>query len=344
MTPIDLRSDTVTRPTAAMRAVIAAAEVGDDQYGDDPSVNRLQARIAERLGKPAALWFATGTQANQVALRLLTRPGDEVIAAREAHSVWHEAGGSAANGGVHFSEIGEHGVFTVAQMVQAIKPRSLDIFAPTTLVQIENTHNRMGGVIFPQDEAVRICASAREHGLSSYLDGARLWNVSTASGLGMAELAGPFDLVMVSMSKGLGAPAGSLLAGPRELIDAAVRHRRMLGGAMRQAGLLAAGAEYALDHHVERLKDDHASARLIADRLSASACVRLDPASVQTNILVFGLKTPGANAKTLVARARERGVLINALDAQTIRIVTHLDAPIEKCEHAATILLQILED
>ena len=344
MNPIDLRSDTVTRPGAAMRAAIAAAPVGDDQYGDDPSVNRLQARIAECLGKPAALWFATGTQANQVALRLLTRPGDDVIVAREAHSVWHEAGGSAANGGVHFTEIGERGVFSVEQMRGAIKPRNLDIFAPTSLVQIENTHNRMGGVIFPQSQVVDICAAARAHGLASYLDGARLWTVSAATGLPVAELAAPFDLVMVSMSKGLGAPAGSLLAGPRELIGPAVRHRRMLGGAMRQAGLLAAGAEYALDHHLARLVDDHASARMLGERLAASCKVVLDAASIQTNIVVFGLGAEAPPAGDLVMRARERGVLINALNPRTIRLVTHLDAPYEACERAATLLLEILED
>ncbi len=338
MSPIDLRSDTVTRPTPAMREVIARAEVGDDQYGDDPSVNRLQARIAERLGKPAALWMATGTLANQVALRLLTRPGDEIIVAREAHSVWHEAGGSAANAGVHACEIGDRGVFTAAQMLAAIKPRSLDIFAPTTLVQIENTHNRMGGVVFPQDEVRAICAAARQRGLATYLDGARLWNAAVASGAEVADLAEPFDLVMVSMSKGLGAPAGSLLAGPRELIAAAVRQRRMLGGAMRQAGLLAAAAEHALDHHLAGLAEDHANARRLAQVLAGSSRVSIDPARVQTNIVVLTLAPEAPDAATVAARARERGVWINALGERTLRLVTHRDVSLAQCELAARVL------
>src|ERR1700722_10665570 len=209
--PIDLRSDTVTRPSDAMRAAMAAAPVGDDQYGEDPTTNRLQARLAELLGKEAALWLPTGTMANQVALRVLTRPGDEVITPRESHAAWHEAGGAAANAGVQMYEIGRRGVFSVEEMLAAVKPRKLPMFPNTTLVCVENTHNRAGGVVVPQAKVLRICAAAREHGIATFLDGARLWNASVASGLSPAVLAAPFDLLAVAFSKGLGAPAGSLL-------------------------------------------------------------------------------------------------------------------------------------
>jgi len=341
--PIDLRSDTVTRPTAAMRAAMAAAEVGDDQYGEDPSTNRLQARMAQLLGKESALWLPTGTMANQVALRTLTRPGDEVVASRESHAGWHEAGGAAANAGVQIHEIGEGGVFTAEQLRAATKPRNFAIFPMTTLVQVENTHNRAGGVVVPQAEVLRICATARELGLATFLDGARLWNASAASGLPLAELAAPFDLVAVAFSKGLGAPGGSLLAGSRELIAAADRHRRRMGGAMRQNGIFTAAALYALDHHLARLPDDHANARVFAERLAAGAPVQLDLATVQTNIIVFHLPASvSMDAPTLSARAREHGVLVNAFGARTVRAVTHLDVDRAQCAHAAGVLVELL--
>ena len=340
---IDLRSDTVTRPTAAMRAAMAAAEVGDDQYGEDPSTNRLQARMAELLGKPAALWLPTGTMANQVALRTLTRPGDEVVASRESHAAWHEAGGAAANAGVQIHEIGQGGVFTADELRAATKPRNFAIFPTTTLVQVENTHNRAGGVVVPQAEVLSIAAVARELGLATFLDGARLWNASAASGLGLSELAAPFDLVAVAFSKGLGAPGGSLLAGSRELIAAADRHRRRMGGAMRQNGIFTAAAIYAIDHHLARLPQDHAHARVFAERLCAGAPVQLDLATVQTNIVVFHLPTTlPLDAPTLVARARERGVLVNAFGPRTVRAVTHLDVDRAQCVHAAEVLVELL--
>ena len=267
--PIDLRSDTVTRPTEAMRAAMAAAPVGDDQYGEDPPTNALQERVAALLGKEQGLWLPSGTMANQVALRVLTRPGDEVIVSRECHAGWHETGGSAANSGVQLVEIGARGVFDVAALEAAIKPGGLPVYPPTTLVEIENTHNRSGGIVFPQDEVVRICALARARGIATFLDGARLWNASIASGRLEAELAEPFDLVAVSFSKGLGAPGGSLLAGSRKLIAAATRQRRMLGGAMRQTGFYAAAALFAVEHHRARLAEDHANARRLAEALAS---------------------------------------------------------------------------
>jgi threonine aldolase len=342
LAPIDLRSDTVTRPTGAMRAAMARAAVGDDQFGEDPATNALQDRVAALLGKEAALWLPSGTMANQVALRVLTRPGDDVIVSRESHAVWHETGGAAANAGVQFTEIGDGGTFTAADFAAACKPRGHMIFPPTTLVEIENTHNRTGGVVFPQDEAVRICAAARERGVATFLDGARLWNVAAATGRPLDELAAPFDLVAVALSKGLGAPGGSLLAGSREFVDRAVRHRRMLGGAMRQTGIYAAAGLYAIEHHRERLAEDHSNARLIADVLVQSRRVLLDPASVQTNIIVFRLGDGAPDAAAVVARARERGVLLMAFAARTVRAVTHLDVTRGECERAARVLVEIV--
>jgi len=339
---IDLRSDTVTRPTDAMRAAMAQATVGDDQYGEDPTTNRLQERVAELLGKPAALWLPSGTMANQVALRVLTRPGDDVIVSRESHAVWHETGGSAANAGVQFTEIGARGVYNVEDFLAVRKPRGHAIYPPTTLLEIENTHNRSGGIVFPQDEAERLCAAADEHDVATFLDGARLWNAAVASGRSEAQLAAPFDLVAVALSKGLGAPGGSLLAGSRELIERAVRYRRMFGGAMRQVGIYAAAGLYALDHHRTRLVEDHANARRIATVLAQHPRVDLELASVQTNIIVFRLRADAPDAAVVVERARERGVLLFPFGARTLRAVTHLDVSAGQCERAAAILCDII--
>jgi threonine aldolase len=343
MNPIDLRSDTVTRPTAGMREAMAAAVVGDDQFGEDPTINLLQGRVAELLGKEAALWLPSGTMANQVALRTLTRPGDDVIVSRESHAVWHETGGGAANAGVQFTEIGAGGMFTAEELASAIKPRGHMLYPPTTLVQIENTHNRAGGIVLPEEETARICSVARDRGVASFLDGARLWNAAVASGRSAAALAAPFDVVSVAFSKGLGAPAGSMLAASRAVIAGCVRHRRMLGGAMRQVGVLAAAAIYGLDHHVERLGEDHVHARTIAERLARSRHVVLDQARVRTNIIVFGLGPDGPDAATVVGRAKEKGVLVVAFGPRTVRAVTHLDVSRDQCERAAALLVDVIE-
>ena len=339
---IDLRSDTVTRPSDAMRRAMAAAPVGDDQYGEDPTVNDLQARVATLLGKEAALFLPSGTMANQVALRVLTRPGDDVIVSPESHAVWHETGGSAANAGVQFSTIGARGVFTAAEFAAAVKPRGHVIYPPTTLVEIENTHNRAGGVVVPQAEVEAICEEARQRDIATYLDGARIWNSAAALGRAPAQLAAPFELVGVALSKGLGAPGGSLLAGSQATIDRCVRHRRMLGGAMRQSGIYAAAGIYALDHNMARLPEDHANARLIAERIVQTPRVKLDLATVQTNILVFHLADDAPHADAVVAGARNRGVLLFSFGPRTLRLVTHLDVTREQCERAAGILLDII--
>jgi threonine aldolase len=339
--PIDLRSDTVTRPTDAMRRAIAAAPVGDDQFGEDPTINELQERCAALLGKEAALWLPTGTMANQVALQVLTRPGDDVIVSRQSHAVWHEAGASAANAGVQFTEIGEGGSFSAEEFVAARKPRGHPLFPATTLVEIENTHNRAGGVVVPLSDASEVCAAARALDVATYLDGSRLWNAAVATGRSVADLSVPFDVVSVSFSKGLGAPGGALLAGPRDLMTRAVRPRRMLGGAMRQVGFFAAAALYALDHHLDRLAEDHVHARLVAGPLASVPHVDLDMASVQTNIVIFNLREGGLDAAAFVERARRRGVLVVAFGPRTVRAVTHLDVTRAECDLAGEILAEV---
>jgi threonine aldolase len=339
---IDLRSDTVTRPSPAMRQAMAEAPVGDDQYGEDPSVNLLQERIAALLGKEAALFVPSGTMANQIALKLLTRPGDDVIVGQNAHMMWHEAGAAAANSGVQFSPVGTGGAFLVDEFRAAVKPHGHIVLPPTGLVAIENTHNMGGGIVFPQRDAIAICAAAREEGIDSYLDGARLFNAAAASGLPLSELARPFDLVSIALSKGLGCPVGSVLAGGKAATARAITARRRFGGAMRQSGILAAAGLYALDHNVARLADDHANARRIAERIAERPGIRLDLATVQSNIVIWEIAADAPDAATIVARAKTAGVLISALGARTVRAVTHLDVSAEQCRQAAEVLAEIV--
>jgi threonine aldolase len=338
MERIDLRSDTVTLPSYPMRAAMANAPVGDDQYGEDPTTRALQERIAALLGKEAALFVPSGTMANQIGLKLLTHPGDDVVVGDEAHIVWHESGAAAANSGVQFTVVGRGGLFTAADLRAAFKPPGHIIFPPSTLVAVENTHNRGGGVVFPQAEAEAICAAARELGMASYLDGARLFNTAVATGRSMAELSAPFDVVSVALSKGLGCPVGSVVAGRRADIQRAVRARRMFGGAMRQSGILAAAGLYALDKNVSRLAEDHANARILAERL-ASTPVEIDLATVQTNIVIFRVPAPLPDAATVVQRAQEQGVLVSAFATRTVRAVTHLNVDAAQCQHAAEVLV-----
>lgn len=345
MTPIDLRSDTVTRPSPAMRQAMAAADVGDDQYGEDPSVNRLQDEVATLLGKEAALFLPTGTMANQVAIKVLTRPGDDVIVPVEAHIVWHETGAGAANSGVQFTAVGGRGLFSADDVAAAIKPAGHMMYPPTSLIVIENTHNRTGGVIFPEADAVAVGDLARDRGLAMYCDGARLLNAAVASGRSPADLAAPFDLVGISLSKGLGCPVGSLLAGSAALVGAAVRYRRMLGGAMRQSGILAAAGSHALAHNVDRLADDHANARIIGERLARGDDVVIDLDRLRTNIVVFSLveRRGVPDAAAFVEGCRQRGVLVAAFGPRTVRAVTHLDVDRERCEAAARVMAEVAD-
>jgi threonine aldolase len=342
---IDLRSDTVTRPTEGMRRAIAEAEVGDDQYGEDPSVNRLQDEVAELFGMEAALLVPSGTMANQVALRTLTRPGDDVLVPADPHLLLFETGAAAANAGVQFSVIGSGGVYDADAVRAAIKPRGHVVYPPTTLLIAENTHNRAGGIIFPADALAACVAVAREAGVATYLDGARLLNAAVAAGASAASLAAGFELVSLSLSKGLGAPVGSVLAGSREIIDRAHRYRRMAGGAMRQAGILAAAGSYALANHVDRLADDHANARLLAEELLRGDDVELDLGTVQTNIVVFSLvdRKGVPDAATFVERCRERAVWLNAFGPRTVRAVTHLDVSADQVREAARIMRAVAD-
>jgi threonine aldolase len=342
MDRIDLRSDTVTLPSPGMRKAMAEAPVGDDQYGEDPSVNRLQERIAQMLGKEAALFVPSGTMANQIGLKVLTRPGDEVVVGDEAHIVWHESGAAAANSGVQFSVVGSGGLFTADDFRAACKPPGHIVFPPTTLVTIENTHNRGGGVVFPQGEVEAICTAAKKLGVASYLDGARLFNAAAASGRSLTDLAAPCDLVSVALSKGLGCPVGSVIAGRAADIQRAVRARRMFGGALRQAGIIAAAGLYALDHNLARLPEDHANARRIAERLADVKGVTLDLATVQSNIVIFRMAEGAPDAATVVARAKEEGVLVGAFATRTVRATTHLDVTGEQCRRAAEVLAAVI--
>ena len=329
---IDLRSDTVTRPTAAMREAMARAEVGDDVYGEDPTVDRLERWTAEITGKVAALFVPSGTMGNQIALLCHTQRGDEVIIGEGAHCAFYESGAGAAWSGVQFEIAGRGGLFGPDELREVIKPPHYYHPRPR-VVALENTHNRAGGRVFPQRDVVTIAEVAREHGLVMHLDGARVWNAAVATGLSVAELCAPFDTVSVCYSKGLGAPVGSAICGDAETIVRARRFRKMLGGGMRQVGVLAAGALHALEHHRARLAEDHAAARVIA------AAIREVPGAsvseVETNIVQVDLPVP---AGELVAAARSHGVLVGASGTRRVRIVTHLDLPHARVSAAAAAL------
>lgn len=319
---IDLRSDTITQPTRAMREAMAWAEVGDDVFGDDPTVQRLEARVAALLGKEAAVFTPSGTMANQIAVRTHTEPGDEILLEGNAHITYYEAGGPAALAGVSCRCLnGLRGVFTATDVEAALRPPDQH-FPPTKLVCLENTHNRGGGAIWPLARISEVADVARQHGLRLHLDGARLWNAAVATGIEERDYAEHFDSVSVCFSKGLGAPVGSALCGSREFILRARRFRKMLGGGMRQAGILAAGALYALEHQRSRLAEDHANARTLAEALAGLPGVELDPGSVQTNIVSFDV--PAMPAKELAARLDQAGVRMLATGPHTVRAVTSL--------------------
>jgi threonine aldolase len=338
--PIDLRSDTVTRPTPAMRAAMAAAEVGDDVYSDDPTVNRLQERFAALVGKEAALFVTSGTQGNQVAIRVHTRPGDEVLADRDSHIIHYEAGGPAALAGVSTCPLdGVRGVFTADQVRAAVRPDNVH-YPVSRLVVVENTHNRGGGSIWPLRQAAAVCLTARECGLRTHLDGARLFNAVVATGVPAAEWARHFDSLSVCFSKGLGAPVGSIVAGDRDFIRAAARIRKLFGGQLRQVGILAAAAEHALDHHVQRLAEDHFNAKLLIERLAGCDEIEVE-GGLETNMVFFRLRNGGAaSPEALMAACRRRGVLFGHTGGGRFRAVTHLDVGADDCRRAAAVIAE----
>jgi threonine aldolase len=335
---IDLRSDTVTRPTAAMRQAMAAAEVGDDVLGDDPTVIALQRRTAEILGKESAVYMPSGTMTNQVAIRAHTSSGDEIIVEAEAHCYYYEAGGPAALSGVMCRLIhGRRGIFSAEELKAAIRPANIHYPVPR-LVCLENTHNRGGGSVWPIQAIAEVAAAAREAGLKLHLDGARLWNAAVATGISEAAYAGYFDSVSVCFSKALGAPVGSALAGSGEFIQRARRFRKMLGGGMRQAGIIAAGALYALEHHRRRLREDHANARRLAEGLAGAEGVQVDPAEAQTNIVIIRTARPAAE---LAAGLKAAGVLVLPTGPNSVRAVTHLDVNAAQIDEAVQIVRRV---
>jgi threonine aldolase len=332
---IDLRSDTVTQPTAPMREAMATAEVGDDVYGEDPTVTRLQQRAAELVGKEAAIFVPSGTMANQIAIRAHTEPGDAMIAGQDAHVYLYEGGGAAALSGVQTVLVGEGGLFGADALREAIAPRDPH-FARSRLVCVENTHNRSGGRLFPLGDQQAIAVAARDAGLALHLDGARIFNASVASGTAVEALAAPFDSVAFCLSKGLGAPVGSLICGSRAFLERASRFRKLFGGGMRQAGILAAAGLYALEHNVERLADDHAHAGLLAALLEQADGLEV-MAAPETNMVLIRVES----ALSFIGSLAERGVSVGAVDPRTLRAVTHLDVTRADVEQAAQAFCEV---
>lgn len=339
---IDLRSDTVTRPTPAMRRAIAEAEVGDDMSGDDPTVNRLEAKICELLGKPAAVYACSGTQSNQMAVRAHCQSGDELLIDESGHIANWEAGGAAVLSGVSVRTLrGQGGLIDVADLDGKVRPDNQH-YCVTRLVCIENTTNHGGGRVYPLEQVERISAWTREHGQQLHVDGARLFNACVAGGYSPAQIAQHVDSVSLCFSKGLGCPMGSILVGEPDVIHRARRARKLFGGALRQAGMMAAAAIYALDHHVERLAEDHENARVFAQALAEIPGVILDPDAVETNLVFFEIAPEHGPAAAVAAQMRERNVNIYATGPQRIRACTHLDVTRDDLLTAARELQQLL--
>lgn len=336
---IDLRSDTITRPSPGMRRAIYEAEVGDDVFGDDPTVNRLQEMVADMMGKEAALYFPSGTMSNQVALRCLTDHGDEAIIEHDAHIFRYEAASGAALSGIQFNTImGRRGVITAEQVKPRIR-RADDYHQPrTAVVCLENTHNKAGGTIFPLEKIIKIRELCLEKGIKTYLDGARLWNASAATGTAFSEYTRHFDLVSVCLSKGLGAPVGSVLSGDRETITRARRFRKAFGGGMRQSGILAAAGIYAIENNIERLGEDHRRARIIAETLSEIDPIDIDLDAVQTNIVVFDVSRVNMEPPQIMDGLKKEGLLLVWMGGSTMRMVCHLDVNDDDIKGACTIL------
>jgi threonine aldolase len=332
---IDLRSDTATQPTEGMRRAIAAAEVGDEQRGEDPSVNLLEARAAELLGHEVAIFLPTASMANQIAINVLSQPGEELIAEELAHVVRYEAGGPAFHSGLVIRRIaGRRGLFGPEDVSPLVNDPAIFHLAPTRVLSIENTSNGGGGVVWPLELVRDVCAEGRRHGLALHLDGARLLNASAASGVPAADYGREFDTVTLCLSKGLGCPLGALLAGSRELMAKARRLKHLFGGAMRQAGIVASAGVYALEHHVTRLEDDHANARRLAEGLAAGG-LPVDPGEVETNFVLLDCSALGLTVPDAASQLRDAGVLLSAAARPGhLRAVTHLDVSADDVEHA----------
>jgi len=335
---IDLRSDTATRPTPGMRAAMASAEVGDDVLGEDPTINALQERVADYLGMEAALFVPSGTMSNQIGIRAHTQPGDELLCESTNHIYVWEAGGPAALSGVTCRTIeGDYGVLDVTQLDDKIRPLN-DHYVRTRIVCLENTHNRGGGRVYPIEKIQAISEWAHANDLTMHLDGARLWNAVVASGISGREWGKQFDSISVCFSKGLGAPVGSALAGTKEFIEKSKRIRKLFGGGMRQGGIIAAAALYAMDNHIERLAEDHANAQIIAEAVTDTPGLRLDPGVVETNLVWFEVDRELGTAKEVSAHLREKGVLVSSTGPRVLRACTHLDVSKAQCLQAAELI------
>jgi threonine aldolase len=335
---VDLRSDTVTQPTPEMRRAMAEAEVGDDVFGEDPTVNRLQEMAAEMLGKEAALFLPSGTMANEVAIKVWTRPGDAILLDAECHILHHELGGPAVLSGVQAEPVPVHrGLMPREEVQRRLRPASGHT-PGTTLLCLENTHNRCGGVVVPVEHIQALAALAHEHGAKVHLDGARLFNAAIAAGVPAARFAEPVDSVMFSLSKGLCCPVGSLLVGPQDFIAEARRVRKLFGGGMRQVGILAAAGLIALDTMIPRLEEDHRRARRLAEALAELPGLRVDLETVQTNLVYVETER---EAPRLVEELAAEGVLALALDAHRLRLVTHHDVNDEGLEHAIRVFQRV---
>lgn len=331
---IDLRSDTVTVPSQQMRTVMAEAEVGDDVFGEDPTVNRLQEYLAEFLGKEAALFVPSGTMGNEICINVLTRPGDEVICEKGCHIYNYESGAIPFLSGVQLRPVtGTRGIITAEQVEAVIQP-SYEHLPRTSVVAIENTHNSAGGTVFPISEMKRLFELTRSHGLKLHLDGARIWNASIASGIEIKEYAQYCDTVSICFSKGLGAPVGSAIAGSREFVQEARRVRKIFGGGMRQVGILAAGALFALQNNIHRLADDHKHAKMLAEALQKLPGITLDLESVQTNIVIFDVAESGLSALDVIEKLKRYDILVVPFGPTTVRAVTHLNVKREDIQMA----------
>ena len=336
---IDFRSDTITRPSPEMRRIMAEAKVGDDVFGDDPTVNELQEFVAQMFGKEAALFVPSGTMANAVSILAHTSRGDEVIVERDAHTFMYEVAGPATMGGVQLLPIpGTQGIIT-AKQIQKVLRSADDIHVPQSrLICLENTHNRGGGKIYPIEEIKAIHKLAQENGLKMHLDGARLFNAVVATGIKPAEYAQYFDSLMFCFSKGLGAPIGSIIIGSAGFIQQAIRYRKMLGGGMRQVGIIAAAARYVLENNVERLAEDHQNAKLLAQALSENPRFKINPEDAETNIVIFDVEATGKTAAEIVDLLAEKGVLLVPFGKYLVRAVTHLDVSRTQTEKAIGII------
>lgn len=339
----DFRSDTITKPTNEMRHAMVEAEVGDDVFAEDPTVNRLQEMIADMTGKKAALFVPSGTMGNEVCINAHTKPGKEIIVGRESHIFNYECGGPALLSGVQMYLIDDNnGLITLDQVKSAV--RHVDVHYPqTSLICLENTHNRAGGIILPLENIKDISGFAQSRNLKLHLDGARLWNASVATGISLKEYCKHFDSVSLCFSKGLGAPVGSIVVGDKHFIKQVHYYRKVYGGGMRQIGILAAACTYAVENHFQRLEEDHLRAKRFAEAISEIPAIKVDLETVQTNIIVFDVDIPNFNAENFLVKLEDNGVLMLEIDPNRIRAVTHLDLTDEDVDRAFNVIRNLLK-